>query len=170
MRDSYANRNHCPSHEMWSYERDGRWWGWSFVRGSTVVWSLSLPPSISPSFHPSLLPIPLSPSSSSSPSTFPPHLTTPAPPIIAEPIVGTMLYEKYFWFKKVLWTWTIQKELWETGKIKHLLCACFINLGLISTTMFYLWFIYIVLLLWEFRTDHLYAEWILWPIRKDNLS
>ena len=20
---------------MWSYERDGRWWGWSFVRGST---------------------------------------------------------------------------------------------------------------------------------------
>ena len=21
---------------MWSYERDGRWWGWSFVRGSTV--------------------------------------------------------------------------------------------------------------------------------------
>ena len=24
MRDSYTNRNHCPSHEMWSYERDGR--------------------------------------------------------------------------------------------------------------------------------------------------
>ena len=24
------------SHKMWSYERDGRWWGWSFVRGSTV--------------------------------------------------------------------------------------------------------------------------------------
>ena len=22
---------------MWSYERDGRWWGWSFVRGSTVT-------------------------------------------------------------------------------------------------------------------------------------
>ena len=22
---------------MWSYERDGRWWGWSFVRGSTVA-------------------------------------------------------------------------------------------------------------------------------------
>ena len=21
MRDSYTNRNHCPSHEMWSYER-----------------------------------------------------------------------------------------------------------------------------------------------------
>ena len=37
MRDSYTNRNHCPSHEMWSYERDGRWWGWSFVRGSTVM-------------------------------------------------------------------------------------------------------------------------------------
>ena len=37
VRDSYTNRNHCPSHEMWSYERDGRWWGWSFVRGSTVV-------------------------------------------------------------------------------------------------------------------------------------
>ena len=34
----YTNRNHCPSHEMWSYERDGRWWGWSFVRGSTVLW------------------------------------------------------------------------------------------------------------------------------------
>ena len=27
MRDSYTNRKHCPSHEMWSYERDGRWWG-----------------------------------------------------------------------------------------------------------------------------------------------
>ena len=25
VRDSYTNRNHCPSHEMWSYERDGRW-------------------------------------------------------------------------------------------------------------------------------------------------
>ena len=37
MRDSYTNRNHCPSHDMWSYERDGRWWGWSFVRGSTVL-------------------------------------------------------------------------------------------------------------------------------------
>ena len=36
MRDSYTNRKHCPSHEMWSYERDGRWRGWSFVRGSTV--------------------------------------------------------------------------------------------------------------------------------------
>ena len=36
MRDSYTNRNQCPSHEMWSYERDGRWRGWSFVRGSTV--------------------------------------------------------------------------------------------------------------------------------------
>ena len=24
MRDSYTNRNHCPPHEMWSYERDGR--------------------------------------------------------------------------------------------------------------------------------------------------
>ena len=34
VRDSYTNRNHCPSHEMWSYERDGRWW--SFVRGSTI--------------------------------------------------------------------------------------------------------------------------------------
>ena len=37
MRDSYTNRMHSPSHEMWSYERDGRWRGWSFVRGSTVV-------------------------------------------------------------------------------------------------------------------------------------
>ena len=37
VRDSYTNRNHCLSHEMWSYERDGRWWGWSFVRGSTVL-------------------------------------------------------------------------------------------------------------------------------------
>ena len=36
MRDSYTNRNHSPAHEMWSYERDGRWRGWSFVRGSTV--------------------------------------------------------------------------------------------------------------------------------------
>ena len=25
VRDSYTNRNHCPSHEMWSYERDVRW-------------------------------------------------------------------------------------------------------------------------------------------------
>ena len=25
VRDSYTNRNHCPSQEMWSYERDGRW-------------------------------------------------------------------------------------------------------------------------------------------------
>ena len=23
MRDSYTNIDHCPSHEMWSYERDG---------------------------------------------------------------------------------------------------------------------------------------------------
>ena len=37
MRDSCPNRNHCPSQEMWSYERDGRWWGWSFARGSTVM-------------------------------------------------------------------------------------------------------------------------------------
>ena len=29
---------HSPSHEVWSYERDGRWWGWSFVRGFTVHW------------------------------------------------------------------------------------------------------------------------------------
>ena len=36
MRDSYTHRMPCPSHEMWSYERDGRWLGWSFVRGSTV--------------------------------------------------------------------------------------------------------------------------------------
>ena len=36
VRDSYTNRNHCPSREMWSYERDGRWLGWSFARGSTV--------------------------------------------------------------------------------------------------------------------------------------
>ena len=35
MRDSYTNRKHCPSHEMWLYERDGRWRGWSFDRGST---------------------------------------------------------------------------------------------------------------------------------------
>ena len=27
----------CPSHEIWSYKRDGRWRGWSFVRGSTVL-------------------------------------------------------------------------------------------------------------------------------------
>ena len=37
MRDSYTNRKHCPSHEMWPYERDGRWRGWSFDRGSTVL-------------------------------------------------------------------------------------------------------------------------------------
>ena len=36
-----TNRKHCPSHEIWSYKRDGRWWGWSFDRGSTVVLSLS---------------------------------------------------------------------------------------------------------------------------------
>ena len=24
MRDSYTHRMPCPSHEMWSYERDGR--------------------------------------------------------------------------------------------------------------------------------------------------
>ena len=40
-----TNRKHCPSHEIWSYKRDGRWWGWSFVRGSTVsgenaIWGL----------------------------------------------------------------------------------------------------------------------------------
>ena len=35
----YTNRKHCPSHEMWSYKRDGRWCGWSFVRGSTVVYT-----------------------------------------------------------------------------------------------------------------------------------
>ena len=33
-----TNRKHCPSHKMWSYKRDGRWWGWSFDRGSTVVY------------------------------------------------------------------------------------------------------------------------------------
>ena len=32
-----TNRKHCPSHEIWSYKRDGRWWGWSFDRGSTVM-------------------------------------------------------------------------------------------------------------------------------------
>ena len=32
-----TNRKHCPSHEIWSYKRDGCWWGWSFDRGSTVV-------------------------------------------------------------------------------------------------------------------------------------
>ena len=31
-----TNRKHCPSHEIWSYKRDGRWRGWSFDRGSTV--------------------------------------------------------------------------------------------------------------------------------------
>ena len=30
------NRKHCPSNKIWSYKRDGRWWGWSFDRGSTV--------------------------------------------------------------------------------------------------------------------------------------
>ena len=29
MRDSYTNRNQCPSHDMWSYEF---WEGWSLVR------------------------------------------------------------------------------------------------------------------------------------------
>ena len=33
-----TNRKHCPSHEIWSYKRDGRWWRWSFDRGSTVQW------------------------------------------------------------------------------------------------------------------------------------
>ena len=32
-----TNRKHCPSHEIWSYKRDGRWLGWSFDRGSTVL-------------------------------------------------------------------------------------------------------------------------------------
>ena len=32
-----TNRKHCPSHEIWSYKRDGRWWEWSFDRGSTVM-------------------------------------------------------------------------------------------------------------------------------------
>ena len=31
------NRKHCPSHRIWSYKRDGRWWGWSFDRGSTIL-------------------------------------------------------------------------------------------------------------------------------------
>ena len=31
-----TKRKHCPSHEIWSYKRDGRWWGWSFDRCSTV--------------------------------------------------------------------------------------------------------------------------------------
>ena len=31
-----TNRKQCPSHKTWSYKRDGRWWGWSFDRGSTV--------------------------------------------------------------------------------------------------------------------------------------
>ena len=31
-----TNRKHCPSHEIRSYKRDGRWRGWSFDRGSTV--------------------------------------------------------------------------------------------------------------------------------------
>ena len=30
-------RKHCPLHKIWSYKRDGRWWGWSFDRGSTVL-------------------------------------------------------------------------------------------------------------------------------------
>ena len=33
----HTNRKHCPSHEIWSYERDGRWYRWSFDRGSTVA-------------------------------------------------------------------------------------------------------------------------------------
>ena len=32
-----TNRKHCPSHKIWSYKGDGRWWGWSFYRGSTVI-------------------------------------------------------------------------------------------------------------------------------------
>ena len=35
-----TNRKHCPSHEIWSYKRDGRWWWWSFDRGSTVLYYL----------------------------------------------------------------------------------------------------------------------------------
>ena len=31
-----TNRKHCPSHEIWSYKREGRWWGWSFDRDPTV--------------------------------------------------------------------------------------------------------------------------------------
>ena len=31
-----TNRKHCPSHKIWSYKRNGRWWVWSFDRGSTV--------------------------------------------------------------------------------------------------------------------------------------
>ena len=36
-----TNRKHCPSHGIWSYKRDGRWWGWSFYRHSTVEKILS---------------------------------------------------------------------------------------------------------------------------------
>ena len=32
-----TNRQHCPSHEIWSFKKDGRWWGWSFDRRSTVI-------------------------------------------------------------------------------------------------------------------------------------
>ena len=32
-----TNRKHCPSHEIGSYKRDGRWWGWSFDSGSSTV-------------------------------------------------------------------------------------------------------------------------------------
>ena len=32
-----TNRKHCPSHKIWSYKTDGRWKGWSFDRGSTVL-------------------------------------------------------------------------------------------------------------------------------------
>ena len=31
-----TNRKQCLSHKIWSYKRDGHWWGWSFDRGSTV--------------------------------------------------------------------------------------------------------------------------------------
>ena len=38
-----TTREHCPSHEIWSYKRDGRWRGWSFDRGSTVALLLYRP-------------------------------------------------------------------------------------------------------------------------------
>ena len=37
-----TNRKHCLSHEIWSYKGDGRWWGCSFDRGSTVLDSCRL--------------------------------------------------------------------------------------------------------------------------------
>ena len=36
MRDSFTKRNHCPSHEMWSYERGGR------SSGVLLYWPLLL--------------------------------------------------------------------------------------------------------------------------------